>query len=489
MNNIVGRQEEQKILMEAFNSKKAEFIVVYGRRRIGKTFLIEQFFKKKKCMFFHVTGIQYGLLKEQLQEFSKEIGRVFYNNAAIASPLSWMSAFEELTKATDNLKKTKKIIFIDELPWMETKRSRILQAIDYYWNHYWAKDKNLKLIICGSSASWIIKNIIHNKGGLHNRYTRNMLITPFSLQETKKFLESKRIHLQDKQILQLYMVIGGIPHYLEQVKKALSVTQNISNLCFKENGILFTEFEKLFKSLFDDAKAYIELIRIISKSREGVSRSDIEKQSKLSQRGGTLTERLNDLELAGFIKSFLPLKHQRQGFYYRIIDEYTYFYLKWIEPEKRNLLDHKYGSQFWIKKTKTPMFYAWMGYAFESVCYKHILQIRNKLKIDADAKAGVWRYIPKRETDENGAQIDLLFERNDDSITICEIKCTEDPYVIDKKYYHCLLNKIAVYQKVSKTTKQIFVVFISSAGIKKTIYSEEILSGLVTLRDLFKVVS
>jgi hypothetical protein len=484
MNKIIGRQEEQRELTEIFNSKKAEFVVVYGRRRIGKTFLIEHFFKTKKCLYFHVTGVQDGLLKEQLTEFAKAIGKTFYSGATIASATTWMKAFDELNNAIDNLAKSQKIIiFMDELPWMATKRSRILQALDYYWNYYWSKNKNLKLVICGSSASWIIKNIIYNKGGLHNRYTSSLLIKPFSLYESNEFLKSRNIKISDKQLLQLYMTIGGVPHYLDRIKKGLSAAQNIEQLCFRETGILFSEFEKLFKSLFDDAKVYIELIRIISKLREGVSRAYIEENSKLSTKGGTLTDRLNDLEQAGFIKSFLPFKHQRQGVYYRIIDEYTYFYLKWIEPEKQALYSNDSGH--WLYKTNSPIYYSWMGYSFESVCYKHIAQIQKALNIPSGSKAGTWRYSPKRGSKDNGAQIDLLFERNDDAVTICEIKCTNEPFTIDKNYYHLIMNKVSIYQKITKTSKQIFIAFISANGIKKSTYTDNI-TGVVTLDDLLK---
>jgi len=485
--NIIGRKQESKELLDSFNTKQAEFIVTYGRRRIGKTFLIEETFKKQKCYFFHVTGIQDGNMKVQLKEFAKSMSATFYNGVSIMPANSWMDAFEELTKTIEGVKsKLKVVLFFDELPWMSTKRSKVLQALDYYWNRRWSKNQRIKLIVCGSSASWIIKNIIHNKGGLHNRYTKSLLLKPFSLHETKMFLENNGINLNDKQILLLYMVMGGVPHYLKQIKKGLSATQNINNLCFSENGILFSEFDKLFKSLFDDAKKYVELIRIVAQVREGVSRNYIEENSKFSQKGGTLTDRLKDLELAGFIKSFLPLGHTRQGEYYRIIDEYSYFYLRWIEPEKHTLLGQELENKFWIKKTGTPAYYNWMGYAFEAICYKHISQIREALNIDYGTRAGTWRYIPRGEMKEKGAQIDLLFERDDNTLTLCEIKCTEKPFVLDKRYYECLLNKVQVYKTITRTQKQIFIGFVTTSGIKNTRYSAKIIDGTVTSDDLFK---
>jgi len=486
MTQIIGRKQEQQELLEAFSSKNAEFVVVYGRRRVGKTFLIEEFFKKQKCTYFNVIGVQEGLLKEQLEEFAKAIGKTFYKGASIAASSTWMHAFEELTKAIEGLPKNNKVVlFFDELPWMVTRRSRMLQALDYYWNRHWSKYQNLKLVVCGSSASWIIKNIIHHRGGLHNRYTRSILLKPFSLFETKAFLQNKEIKLNDRQILQLYMVLGGIPHYLAQVKRGLSAAQNINYLCFRENGILFSEFDKLFKSLFEDAKTYIELIKIIAQVREGVSRALIEEQSKFSSKGGTLTDRLNDLELAGFIKSFLPTSHQRQGVYYRIVDEYSYFYLRWIEPIKHTLIAQELANNYWTDKAKMPEHLSWMGYAFESVCYKHLTQIRNALNIKA-SRVGAWRYSPRGGTSESGAQIDLLFERDDGAITICEIKCTEQPFNINKEYYNQLLNKINIYKQVTRTSKQIFIAFISANGIKETVYSNELIDNTITLDNLFQ---
>jgi hypothetical protein len=487
MSEIVGRIPEIKELLERFNSKQAEFLVIYGRRRVGKTFLIEQTFAKRKCIFFQVSGIQDGSLKVQLKEFAQAMSETFYQGVRIASSISWMDAFEELSKAIEGFQKTLKVVlFFDELPWMSTKRSKMLQALDYYWNRHWSKNKRIKLIVCGSSASWIIKNIIHNKGGLHNRYTKSLLIKPFSLYETQAFLEKNDIHFNNNQLLQLYMVMGGIPHYLKHVKRGLSAIQNINNLCFSENGILFSEFDKLFKSLFEDAKIYIELIRIIAKVREGVSRNYIDEHSKFSKKGGTLTDRLNDLELAGFIKAFLPLGHVRQGEYYRVIDEYSYFYLKWIEPEKHTLLGQEVDNKFWTRKSGTPLYYNWMGYAFEAVCYKHIAQIRETLQIDTGTRVGTWRYFPRSDINERGTQIDLLFERDDNAVTVCEIKCTDKPFIIDKPYYECILNKVKVYKTVMRSQKQIFIGLITASGMKHTQYSEKMIDGMVTLEDLMK---
>lgn len=483
MKEVVGRSDEKKELGEVFSSKRAEFVLVYGRRRIGKTFLVKKFFQKKSCLFFHVTGIQNGLLSEQLDIFTKTIGDSFYHGATIATPASWMSAFEELNRAINTQGKSKKIVlFMDEFPWMATKRSRLLQAVEYYWNRYWQENKNIKLVICGSSAAWLVKKILYQKGGLHNRITKQLILRPFNLLETKQFLESKHIYLDPMKVTQLYLALGGIPFYLDQVQKNKSIATNINRLCFKETGILFHELSKMFQSLFEYHEDYLGLTKFIAEQRYGVARSSIE--ASLSKHGGRLTQRLSDLEMAGFVKSFLPLFHEKHGLYYRVIDEFSYFYLKWIAPEKSTLLSLDSSHQYWNQKTKGPSYRAWSGYAFEMLCYKHIPQIKRKLGITDDSKVGAWRYAPRKNDKGSGAQVDLVFNQHD-SIVLCEIKFTEKTFSIDKEYAEKLLNKMRVFKQVTKTKKEIFIVIISASGLNENKYSSELISGVVMLEDLF----
>ncbi len=486
---IIGRENEQTLLSDILHSQNSEFLVVYGRRRIGKTFLIESFFLAQDCMTFHTTGIQKGAIKEQLREFSKEIGHVFYGGAKIETPLTWMQAFESLHNAIKYIKTEKPItLFLDEFPWMATPRSRLLQALEYYWNRFWKNDKRIKLIICGSSAAWIIKKIIHHKGGLHNRITQKLNLKPFSISDTKRFLNKQGIKLSDQKLVELYFIVGGVPYYINQIKKNRSIAQNINAQCFQKDGLLFDEFSKVFSSLFKEHEAYEELVKIIAKNRHGTSRENIEKAIKRSQKGGTLTSRLQDLEMVGFIKGFLPVNHSRKGLYYRIYDEYSYFYLKWIAPEKRNIELEIEDNNFWLEMIKTPEYQSWRGYAFESFCYKHVSHIKKALGIVGASKIGAWRYIPKIDEDNQGAQIDLLFDRNDDAVTICEIKFSDKPFTITKEYAEKLKQKVETYQRVTRTKKQIFIAMISANGIKKNKYSEELVSGVVILDDLFKEV-
>lgn len=483
--SIVGRIKEQEVLAEFLKSGKSEFLALYGRRRVGKTYLITSFFEQASCIFFYVSGLQKGKIKEQLEQFYKQIGVAFYNGASIAQRSRWLDAFEDLTKAIQQVPSNKKVVlFFDEFPWMATKRSGLLEALDHYWNRYWSHDQRLKLIICGSSASWIIEKIINNKGGLYNRVTRPMQLEPFTLYETKMFLTSIGIKLNNKHILDLYMVLGGIPHYLALVRKGLSAHKCISELCFQKDGVLVKEFDRLFASLFQESEFYINLVKTISKHRNGIGQVQLIQESRVPE-GGRAAHRLKELEEAGFIISFLPHGHQEKGIYYKINDEYILFYLDWIEPKLSTIRKQDNAAGYWLSKIQSPSWRSWSGYAFEAVCFKHLAQIRKALNIDPGAEVGAWRYMAKSKQDQ-GAQIDLLFDRHDGAITICEIKYNEQPYTIDKHYSQNLKNKIEVYQKQTRTQKQIFLAMITANGLKETMYSEEMVTGVVALDNLFE---
>jgi AAA+ ATPase superfamily predicted ATPase len=484
---IIGRKTEQNILTDIFNSKKAEFVAVYGRRRVGKTYLIEQFFLKKPCLYFSITGLHKGTLKEQLAIFTKALNEAFFSelNMNVEKPKNWMDAFELLTNIITTFSKQKKIVlFFDEVPWLASQKSGFKKALDHYWNTKWSKNHKIILIICGSAASWIINNIINDKGGLHNRITLELRVYPFSLKETDAYLNYIGCKFNQKQVTELYMALGGIPHYLEKVKPNLSAAQNISQLCFLRTSPLFKEFDKLFGSLFENADIYIELIKIIAKKRYGISRIQLEKSTKF-ETGGTLTKRLVALEQTGFIKSFVPIGYTEKGLYYKLIDEYCLFYLTWIFPVWRQI-ENEAEATYWTSKHKTPAWHSWTGYAFESICLKHIAQIKKALFIPSGALAGSWYCQSDGKNKSEGAQIDLLFDRNDGVITLCEIKYYQGVFEIDKTVAAELERKIKVFKAQSKTNKQIFLSMIISDSLKKNKYSEELITSKATLCDLFE---
>jgi AAA+ ATPase superfamily predicted ATPase len=324
MNRIIGRENEIKELTEIYESDEPQFLAVYGRRRIGKTFLISNFFNDKG-LYFELTGIHNASLKLQLQNFSYAYAEVFDKGKVDKVPISWFEAFQMLRKRIESLNTDKKcIIFIDEIPWLATKKSDFLYSLDHAWNRYFSRMNNIILIICGSAASWIINNIINDKGGLHGRVTKQIRLLPFSLKETETYLKSKNIGLDKKQLIELYMAIGGVAGYLNYIRPGLSAAQNINDICFSSTGQLVSEFNKLYRSLFDNYELHISIIKTLAKSHYGLSRSRLLDESKLSK-GGTATKILNELIEAGFIAKMPDFKQNSKEVRYKLIDEYSMF--------------------------------------------------------------------------------------------------------------------------------------------------------------------
>lgn len=485
--SMIGREREIKILEEILSSDKPEFLTVHGRRRVGKTFLIKNLMKKKEVVFFRVTGMKDASFKKQIRHVTDEIGNAFYKGVRLETKKDWHETFFLLTEAFQQVQAKNKsiVLFFDEFPWMATKKSLLLQVLDHYWNHVWSDNARIKLIICGSASSWIVNKIVNNKGGLHNRVTKNIRLEPFNLKETEDYLTSLGAHLNHQHIIQIYMVTGGVPYYLSHVEKGLSAAQIIGRLAFGQGSLLLNEFGNLYAALFENSEGYIDLIRIIAKKRQGVSQSTIIQQSKYFSKGGRITQRLQALEQAGFIMSFIPYQHKRQGIYYRLVDEYTLFYFYWIEAIRNKLKKSDLNASYWETIQKLPAWKAWSGYAFEALCFKHLAQIRKALGIGVDAMVDSWRYTPRTGSHEEGAQIDLLFDRNDDSITLCEIKYTHGLFMVDKDIAASLESKAKIFKEHTRTKKQLFWAIITTHGLKKTSYSEKLAISVVTSDDLF----
>ncbi len=481
------RKKEHIILDKVLQSNRPEFLALYGRRRVGKTHLIRNHFaNRKNCIFFDVAGSKDTPMKEQILNFTMRMGEIFYGGAKLTVEKNWNDTFKSLTAAMTKLAPNQKIIlFFDEFPWMATKNSRLLQQLDYYWNQYWSKDGRIKLIVCGSSASWIIRNIINNKGGLHNRITRHIHLEPFNLYQMKLFLKYLGVKLNNQQLLQIYMVTGGIPYYLMNIERGQSAAQIIDQLAFKRNAPLLNEFNNLFASLFDQHEVYVEIIRLIAKHRYGIARQEIFNQIDKNLKGKKGARILQSLEDTGFIIGFKPHLHKRKGIYYKVIDEYTLYYLSWIEPIKDSLFKQSFEEGYWQIQQRLPSWQSWSGYAFEAVCYKHIKQIKKALDLSPADIPSTWRYVPKKHHPEKGAQIDLLFDRQDHVITLCEIKYTDKPFLIGKSYAENLQRKMDVFKTQTRTTKQLLMTMIASSGIKNNFYADDIVSGVVTLDDLF----
>lgn len=480
--NIVGRKEERALIKKRLASKEAEFIALYGRRRVGKTFLIRHAVEEASIPSIEVTGLKEGTLRDQLSIFNKAFEKTF--QLPTARPAGWMQAFNLLTIAIDKLPKNKPFaIFLDELPWLATPKSGLLRALDHFWNTEWVNRPHIKLFVCGSATSWILDNIVNSIGGLHNRLTASIRLKPFTISETAEYLANRSIQLNDMQILDLYLVMGGIPYYLKAIEKGLSAVQNINQLCFTSNGILYEEFGRLYSSLFKNSETYVKIMRAIAKRPKGIDQASLETSLKLPASGGSLTRKLEELEAAGFVISFIPYGHAKKGIYYRTIDEYTLFYLNWIEPVANRIKLSSAETGYWESKYQTAQWKSWVGNAFEAFCYKHIDQIARALKIRTGFTVGTWRYISKSKEDK-GTQIDLLLDRDDGLISIVEIKYSHEPFRITKTYSTELWDKVDIFRDQLSIKKDTYLVMLTTSGVLPNVYSEQLVKNEVTLKDL-----
>ncbi len=474
-NILIGRITQKQALKEALVSSKPEMIALVGRRRVGKTFLVNNIYEEH--IDFEITGLQYGNKRAQLENFSLRMGRHFPNYALKEIPKSWLKAFDELTLALESLdKKTKIVVFLDELPWLATRKSGFLTGLSYFWNS-WAAKENVVVVICGSAVSWMIKKVINDRGGLHNRVTRLLTLYPFTLAETAAYCKAKNINLSPYQILQLYMVMGGIPMYLDQVKKGLSAIQNIQNICFAPTGYLHNEFERLFASLFSDHQKHIAIIRALATKRKGLTRTAIINTTKLTN-SGKLTDILFELETSGFITIYGGYGKKTKESLYRLTDAYSLFYLTFLEPLGKNAhLD-------FTKLSDLPSWKTWSGYTFENICLIHIHQIRKALSIGG-ITSSISTFIARPKDGLPGTQIDLLIDRSDQSINICEIKFSAVDYLITKKDVNNIETKKQVFSYHTKTKKHLFTTIITTMGVVENSHKLNTVDQVITLEDLF----
>jgi predicted AAA+ superfamily ATPase len=480
MNVIIGREEEQEILARKLNSGSPELIAIYGRRRIGKTYLVRTYFEKE--IVFEMTGIHGATLADQLKNFSLALGQAIKSPAPLAPTDSWIQAFYDLDRyLLDQLDANKPaVIFFDEFPWIQTPRSNFLRAFDHWWNSSGIKRPNLKVVICGSAASWMIERIFNDRGGLHNRVTQRIRLLPFTLGETEAYLKHIGAVLDHYQILQLYMAIGGIPYYLQHVIPGESAAQIIDRLCFTENGILKTEFKNLYESLFTNSEQHEKVIRALAKKGKGLTRQEIIDECGFTTGGGT-SKILKELEESGFITAYIPFGKTANESIFKLTDEYSLFYQKFIEGTKAT------GTGTWLRQANTASYISWSGFSFESVCHKHALQIKKALGIEGVlTEESSWRYHPPKGSGQQGAQIDMLLDRQDRCINICEMKFATDEFVIDKKYAAKLDNKVNVFRRETGTKKVLFLTMITTYGVRKNDYYTGRVLKEVVMKDLFK---
>lgn len=461
---MVGRFEEIALFEKNYNSEKAEFVAVFGRRRVGKTFLIRDYFKDKYT--FNFTGIANATLTEQLQNFDNALAEQHPKLSVKAN--NWLDAFALIKQAIIKSKQKKKVVFIDELPWFDTPKSNFIPALEHFWNSWASTRTDVVLVVCGSAASWMINKLINNKGGLHNRVTQRIKVEPFTLKECYEYSQAKKMNLDHYQIVQLYMVLGGIPFYWDEVVKGLSASQNIDAICFSKNGLLRTEFQNIFKSLFNKAEKHELIVATLAKKSKGFTRKEIIEDSKISD-GGGLSTILNELEESGFVRKYIPFNKKFRDSLYQLTDFYTLFYLNFIQNHQLTEKD------FWIKAIDNPKYRTWSGYAYEQVCLYHLEQIKKALGISGIAtNTSSWR----SKSSENGAQIDLVIDRRDQVVNLCEMKFSINKFEIDKKYDADLRHKVGTFKTETKTRKSVFMTMITTFGLQNNAYSGNVQNDL-----------
>ena len=466
--NIIGRIKEQELLGEYRSSGQAEFIAIYGRRRIGKTFLVKQYFDEK--FDFYMTGIYDNNKREQLMNFNRQLNK--YSGAYYPVVDNWFDAFAQLQHYLERLHDQKTIlVFIDELPWLDTPRSKFLRALELFWNE-WASSKcNMKFIVCGSATTWMTNKLLGDKGGLHNRVTRPIRLNSFSLAETEEYLLSKGFQVDRLQMLDGYMVLGGTPFYLSLLRPQYSMIQNIDDLFFAEAAPLREEYDFLFRSLFNDSAKYRRIIELLATKVKGMTKQEIITALKIED-NGNLTEVLDNLCKCDFLRRYNAVGKKERDVMYQLVDHYCLFYIRYVKND-RSQDPHRWSHMLNDGSRK-----AWSGYAFEQVCLRHVRQIKRKLGIEnVLSDVGSWQ-VP-------GAQVDLVIERGDRIVNLCEMKYSDKPFSVTKSYLGKMEERRELFRTVTKCTKALHLTIVSPFGIKDNAQSKSIQS-VVTLNDLYQ---
>lgn len=474
---LTGREKEIETLKKALTSNEPEMVSVIGRRRVGKTFLIQSVYKEQ--IAFEISGLQYAEKRDQLRNFRQQLRVAFPQLADQPVPKDWLDAFFQLTEALDAAEgnETKRVIFFDEVPWLATHKAKFLMGLSYFWNS-WAVRRNVVVVICGSAASWMIKKVLRDKGSLHNRVTRRIRLHPFNLSDTEAYLKARYVNMNRRQLMLLYMAMGGIPHYLKEVEAGESAAQAIDRICFSEDGLLRDEFQALYPALFDQSEAHIKVIRALAKTQQGYDRQQLLDNSKLTD-GGYLSRVLEELSESGFISTYPIYGKKKKGMRYRLTDQYSSFYLRFIEPNNYG------GAGSFLALSQSQVYKSWCGYAFETVCLQHVPQIKEALRIGGIYTQSSTFYQAENK-DREGAQIDLLLDRNDGIVNLIETKFYDGPYRVDKSNLTRLEKQRRVFRSAVGNRKQLSWVLLAADGGERTADSQGIIDYFLSGDDLFK---
>ena len=477
---MVGRKKEIQELKDLYSSGNPEFVAIYGRRRVGKTYLVDQTFEGR--ITFRHTGLSPienrktddGLLSSQLRSFHESMLR--QGLEADHCPKDWIEAFFMLSMALQKIDDgSRQLIFLDELPWMDTPRSFFITALENFWNGWACHRPNFMLIVCGSANSWIMNKLVNNHGGLYGRLTYQIKLSPFTLGECEEYFKSRNIDLTRYDIVQSYMILGGIPYYMGYMKRQLSLAQNIDNMFFIKGAQLRDEYNRLFSSVFDNPDRVKEVVAFLSRRNAGYTRDEIAAYLEISN-GGTLSVILSALVASDFVIKYVPFGLSKRKVHYKLVDQFCLFYLKFVEGHD------SLSEGFWLQNLSSQNIVTWRGLAFENVCFNHISQIKNALGISGvKTTQSAWS---KRGDDEEGAQIDLLISRADNIVNLCEIKFYNDLFTVDGDYYRVMMHRQSLLEPYLKRGMGIHNTLITTFGLFRNKYSG-VFTNVVTLDELF----
>jgi len=471
---MIGREQQIQLMQDALRLDKSSFIAITGRRRVGKTYIVREIYKEQFC--FTVTGIQNANINIQIANFIHKLKEYQGESFQINSVKNWQEAFSQFKDYLNSLPKDKKqVIFIDELPWMANAKSGFIQLLSHLWNDYLSQQNHFILVICGSATSWITNKIINDRGGFHNRITIPIHLKPFTLAETKLFFRTRNIDFTDTGIAEIYMILGGLPYYLEQIDKGESPSKAIERICFSENGILKKEYNNLYKALFDNWELHESIVKYLAMSNKGLTRKEIIEKTKISA-GGNLNRTLNDLIQTDFITEFHPFGSKKRESVFKLTDEFSVFYHRFM---KENL---KKNTDIWTVISQSQSYKIWKGFAFEALCLKHVQEIKTALGIKNvyTENSGFF----KSKTADKGFQIDLIIDRKDAAINLCECKFYESNFEISKDYAAELKSRKTHFRMVTKSRKTLFTTIITNEEINENAYSREVLDAVIKLSDL-----
>ncbi len=472
---LVGRKVEQETLHQIVESNEAEFVVVYGRRRVGKTFLVNNYFKDNYA--FKLTGLAKKSKSEQLANFATALNR-YGNGEKYRKPRTWYEAFDSLRRLLENgkKKKGKKVVFIDELPWMDSRGGNLVSALEHFWNDWAGTKPDIVLIVCGSATSWLTKKILKNKGGLHNRVTQKLYLRPFTLAECKEYLTSRGLVMEDKEIAECYMIMGGVPFYLKNLRRGVSLSQNVDEMFFAEKGRLDDEFNALYASLFDKSEHYVKVVEALSKKNKGLTRDEILEATHLVN-NGHFTTILEDLINCDFVRRYKGYGNKERMSLYQLIDPFSLFYYKFIRDNAPS------DKPFWQYQIGTRRHDTWAGLAFEQLCLNHHKQLEQALGISGIVTK-VYSWTAQPEAKEN-AQIDLVIKRTDKVVNVCEMKFYDGLYTMKKKDADDIERRVRAFRDAQNIRTAVHPVLVTTLGLVSNQYSR-VFQNVLTLKDLFE---